>query len=1093
MTRKYIAALAAALVAAAAGCAAQPKSIDFSGMSFDDRPFSFRHNIELFETSNGMKVALIPDSTTNLATVDIRFDVGSTEDPAGRTGLAHLVEHLVFQYRAVPGGPTIGDELGEVTLSHNAFTSWDYTHYTSSMLIDNLPKVILLEGRRWQSPCSQLDEATFKREIDVVLQETRQRGQNPFLTVLADVFGKDHPYARQLSTEEVAATTRDEFCAFVEKHYAPDRAYMVVTGNFNTNQIADQIGRTFGPIKRKAGPRPYVSAAQLDGRTTRYVTTDDSAVALVFLPFPSWGGDDIAMWDVMRGRLSSAMSAADAKLAWIENTLVFPWFTDRQRVLVVAVQVTHERRLDEAVDEVFERIKTLREVPEAGEQHLTRGAASLAYVSSWDERSARGMWISEFMQYTKDNWFMLKELRALQETKFDVVVPGIVDQWTREESHIALVAPGDVGAAPEAAVSATQPGNGTTHQTTPWRAPVDAADADRPLEIKSEMPARRIEDFHLDNGLRVVLAPSADSQMLDARLIFPAGRAHEPADRPLVATAASYLLTFDLETEYWADSLLKLAWVIGQGTVLDATVDETTTTFMARGSAQWGDWHVWLLGWLVQHGRYDKRALRAVRRYAEKIDAAEDEAEDDMVTRTFRERLYGAGHPYANPPGFGAALQAIAESDLKAWRAQRFRANGATLVVSGGFDAAKMRNEIAEHFGDWDDGAPPPLPSVAPIRPADKPSWLAVPAVDATQTRVTIAMPAASDAEKDRLARDVLQRMLEDGLRDIREGMGATYGIGVWYDGGPAGSSLNISALVDNDRAPEAIERMLAIVDGMARDAAGQREAFVRARKKALAQMIARAGGAGAVAGELQWALAGGHDTELDRRLAAGIAAMTPADVAKVAAADLATQRRIVMVRGKRPAVDAVFARLAVTPEYIGNEAKAAAEGATASATTPDPVAEDTAEEPPPPPREQRDYLFLGDERARAEHEPGKYYLGSRELSLDEFLALGKANYVAKRVKRRRIIRTSMLVGAVVGVVGGIGLALAGGQCDAADFTNQNDLDNCVSRRDGMRLGGVIMAGTGVGLVIARGMLGDGKPSTDELLEIADRYNNEKE
>src|SRR6186997_3085703 len=78
---------------------------------------------------NGLRVVLLPDPSAELVEVDVRYEVGSKEDPPGRAGLAHLVEHLMFQQQAGPDQPSVAAVLQQSTLSHNAFTSWDSTHY----------------------------------------------------------------------------------------------------------------------------------------------------------------------------------------------------------------------------------------------------------------------------------------------------------------------------------------------------------------------------------------------------------------------------------------------------------------------------------------------------------------------------------------------------------------------------------------------------------------------------------------------------------------------------------------------------------------------------------------------------------------------------------------------------------------------------------------------------------------------------------------------------------------------------------------------------------------------------------------------------
>jgi hypothetical protein len=346
--------------------------------------------------------------------------------------------------------------------------------------------------------------------------------------------------------------------------------------------------------------------------------------------------------------------------------------------------------------------------------------------------------------------------------------------------------------------------------------------------------------------------------------------------------------------------------------------------------------------------------------------------------------------------------------------------------------------------------------------------------------------------------------------------MAATYSVDVSYFGGPAGSALYVAAQVDENRAPEAVERMLAIVDRMASDGAGQRASFVRARKKVLTNSLARSSGATAVANQLQSSIQRGHDTDHAERLAEQIAALTPAELGKVAAADLSPQRRVVLLSGKRPLVDAVYARIGAKPEILdigeGQEPDNPAEPAEPAEPS-EPAEPAEPGEPPAEPaepakpaegqsvddeeppggttadRDPEDELFVGAEHARAGHHAGAYYIGSREISLDEFLRLGGAENVRERIKKRRTVRRVMLGGSVVGAFGGLGLYLTADACLAGDHGSQDSLDDCVAGRNRQRTIAVVMAGTGLVLAIVRNQLGDAVPDNDELAEIAERYN----
>lgn len=133
-----------------------------------------RYEIKLPEKhaklANGMRVVLLPDRSSSLVEIDVHYEVGANEDPPGKAGLAHLVEHLMFdQHPAGPDKPSLGAVLRGHALYVNAFTDADYTHYVNVSRPDELASVIGLEASRLQTGCQTIDErgvyATLQRNL----------------------------------------------------------------------------------------------------------------------------------------------------------------------------------------------------------------------------------------------------------------------------------------------------------------------------------------------------------------------------------------------------------------------------------------------------------------------------------------------------------------------------------------------------------------------------------------------------------------------------------------------------------------------------------------------------------------------------------------------------------------------------------------------------------------------------------------------------------------------------------------------------------------------------------------------------------------
>ena len=910
------------LVVAAVGLAlvvscTKTRSPRFGTLRADARPFRFQHGIELLQAGNGMKIALLRDTRTNLVTIDVRYTVGAAEDPEGRAGMAHLAEHLLFLTRTEPGEATLGDRFGEASLYFNASTNHDETHYTTLALDEDLERVLELEARRMEFSCSQLDESLFLRERDVVLEEEAYRASaldDAWAGILATVWGPRHPYARRIGTREIADATRDEACDFIDAHYGPDRAILVVTGNFDMERIQTLIGKRFGPIQgASTRPRVTIDPAELDAGVSEHVADVDEASAFVFFRSPPWGDDEYAVWDIVTTFLAIELDEADDKHPWITSTSLGRSGGWRAPATTVQISVSDPDRLADAVELVYATAEALgarKAWPGLGQ---VRGPVRSTYMSTWDLFPVRGGWLADYLQYTEHNWFFLAEMAA-----FDKLTEAELQSWSaqnlaRARSRVAMVRPSGKQARDTRMSIASA---GKDHDVKVWRTPVDPEEATRPVSRKSTRAATRVVEHHLDNGLRVLLAPDPESPLVVARMVYPVGTASDPSGRRGLATVAAAMLEHDADRSYPIQQYYTLEWLFGLGTQMATSVDETSTIFEARGLAMHADWHVWRLFWLLDLGHYDGDDLRALRENVGKADDGDRDVRDELL----RERLFGSGHPYSRLPMRGADLEKLGGDLLADFRSVYYRPKGATLIVTGGFDAEAMRSEIAEFFGGWGGGSPPAAVEIPAIAPARGPSWIGVRDPEVSQPRLTIAFAAVSDGAKDRAARAVLQKMLEDRARVVREGMGATYGVSVGYPRGAGDTTLRLDGALDPDKAGKAMRALLDEIAAV-RDGAGDLvEDFVRARRRAFAEALGDSAGAFDLAGELTAIVHDGLPLDHASRFAEQVGAITLEEVAALAARDLAEPRMVVVLSGRRAVIEKAFADAGIEPELFDED-----------------------------------------------------------------------------------------------------------------------------------------------------------------------------
>lgn len=217
--------------------------------------------------ANGLKVYTSLDRATPNVTVQVWYGVGSKDDPEGRSGFAHLFEHLMFKATRNLPSETFDRMTEDVGGFNNASTADDFTDYYEVVPASHLERLIWAEADRMSTLV--VDEATFRSERDVVKEELRQR-------VLASPYGRlmalylpqasytTHPYKRPGigSIEELDAATIDDVRAFHRTYYRPDNAALVVVGNFDEAKLNAWIDRYFAPLANPGQALPRVSVKE---------------------------------------------------------------------------------------------------------------------------------------------------------------------------------------------------------------------------------------------------------------------------------------------------------------------------------------------------------------------------------------------------------------------------------------------------------------------------------------------------------------------------------------------------------------------------------------------------------------------------------------------------------------------------------------------------------------------------------------------------------------------------------------------------------------------------------------------------------------
>ncbi|MET9397253.1 pitrilysin family protein [Kitasatospora sp. NPDC002965] len=234
--------------------------------------------------ANGLRVVLSEDHLTPVAAVCLWYDVGSRHEVKGRTGLAHLFEHLMFQGSANVSNNGHFELVQGAGGSLNGTTSFERTNYFETMPAHQLELALWLEADRMGSLLAALDETSMENQRDVVKNERRQRYDNvPYGTAFEKLtalsFPDGHPYHHTPigSMADLDAATLEDARAFFRTYYAPNNAVLSVVGDIDPEQAIAWVEKYFGSIPAHDGKQPPRDGALPDtvGREVRELIRED--------------------------------------------------------------------------------------------------------------------------------------------------------------------------------------------------------------------------------------------------------------------------------------------------------------------------------------------------------------------------------------------------------------------------------------------------------------------------------------------------------------------------------------------------------------------------------------------------------------------------------------------------------------------------------------------------------------------------------------------------------------------------------------------------------------------------------------------------
>lgn len=765
---------------------------------------------EKYRLPNGLEVILHEDHSTPIVGVNLWYHVGSKNEHPGRTGFAHLFEHMMFQgskhYDRDYFGP-----LQEAGGRLNGSTNQDRTNYWETVPSNYLELALWMESDRMGFLLPAMTQEKFENQRDVVKNERRQSYENrpyglAYETLLAALFPPDHPYSWPTigSMADLDAATREDVARFFRQYYHPGNASLCIAGDFDPAEAKRLVAKYFGPIPagppvHKVAPRPATLAGD-----RRIRMTDRVGLARLYLVWPTvamFTEDEPALEilaDVLSGGKTARLDKSLVRTKQIAQHVQA--FQNSQEIAGAMMIVATARpghtvaELESAIVEEIQRLQQEPPSPEEVERAVNRFEAqlvrSLESVSDFGGRADR---LNMYNVFAGDPGYLEKDFpRYLKVTP--AAVQRAAQKYLAGPRVVLEVVPGkETSIIPdpraEAAKVRQELARSVSEPPLP-REPVLAEDPARTsLPKPGPTPRFALPPIHrgkLANGLEVLVVENHELPTVNLNLVFRVGRSYDPPDK--LGLAGLLAAVWDEGTthrtaEQIADELGGIGATLSIATDWDATAARlfTLKRHLAKALDVYAD--------VLQNPTFPEAELARERNIAlGRLLQVRDEP-DALALLAVGASLYGQDHPYGYPQyGTPATLKAITRQDLAEFYRTRVVPEQASLIAVGDVTLAELLPVLDKALGQWRSESPPAPDPVLPRPPMAKgPRLILVDKPGAAQSVIAATLIGTERNSPDYHAVVVMNSIFGGQFSsrlnmNLRESKGYTYGARSWFD-----------------------------------------------------------------------------------------------------------------------------------------------------------------------------------------------------------------------------------------------------------------------------------------------------------------------
>lgn len=780
---------------------------------------------EQFTLPNGLRLLVHTDRKAPVVAVSVWYDIGSKHEPEGKTGFAHLFEHLMFN-----GSENADDDffapLKDMGATRYNGTTWfDRTNYYETVPTGALEKILWLESDRMGHLLGAITQEKLDTQRGVVQNEKRQGDNRPYGLVQyhqsAALFPPGHPYGHPTigSMADLDSASLADVHAWFRQHYGPNNAIISLAGDIDMTRAKALVGKYFGGIPRGpttaevSAPVPTLPARRDEIITDRVATTVLTRSWIVpGLGDPARVDLDIAA-SILGGLASSRLDTQlvrDEKLAVSTSATVTPFTQISQFEISVNVRPEADpdqvsERLDAIVADFVRSGPTADEVDRAATQNAADTLKSLE--SAGGKASA----LAEGLLYTGDPTFYRKDLAAYAAAT-PKSVRAAMARWLSRPVYALRVDPGArLPYAEAGAAAATPPATGRDASPVAKKIQREASPALGPV---AELAFPDVTHMRLSNGIEIVYAQRTAVPTTYVTLSLDAGYAADPKQKLGTAALTTMLLTEgtgELGPLDIARRQERLGAKIGAGSSMDRS--NVSLSALSANLLPSLD----LFAGIALRPTFAADAVTLKREHMlAGIRSALTEP-GAIASRILQPALYGAVHPYSGLGGSGdpAIVARLTRDDLAAFHRAWFRPDKAKLFVVSDLPLATIAPELEKRFGSWIGTGPAGIKNFAAEVPVPVSRILLVDRKDSPQSLIVGGLVLEGRGTDDQLALESASDIVGGDFlsrinMDLRETKGWSYGVRAGFGTVVDRATYRINAPVQADKTGPAIAALIA-------------------------------------------------------------------------------------------------------------------------------------------------------------------------------------------------------------------------------------------------------------------------------------------